>query len=320
MLPSSKYFHNFNHGFRPNRGCHSALEVTITWGITQWFIKADVEKCYDTIDQKRLLSILKESFEDPLMLDTLNKFFTMTIKDMRKCGPDPIKGIGIPQGNPLSPLLANVYLNEFDHFVDSLIKEVNKGTTKELSKATFVLASELSGVKTRKAKSNLRRELYRKKVKEATKAGIPKKPESDQQQGKNVYHRLYYVRYADDFLIAVKGPKWLARDIQKRTQDFLKSNLHFKLKEGNLIHAKDNKVKFLGFDIKVPGRKQRAVVETRKNLSFKKIRNRLTSRKNAMEARFEKAIFKSYEAQKLKLLKALMQGKKDKIACKESIN
>jgi len=40
------------------------------------------------------------------------------------------------------------------------------------------------------------------------------------------------VRYADDYLIAVKGPKSLARDIQKKTQDFLKSNLHFSLKGG----------------------------------------------------------------------------------------
>jgi hypothetical protein len=34
MLPKNKYFHNFNHGFRPNRGCHSALNVSITWGLT----------------------------------------------------------------------------------------------------------------------------------------------------------------------------------------------------------------------------------------------------------------------------------------------
>ena len=86
-------------------------------------------------------------------------------------------------------------------------------------------------------------------MKEAIKAGIQKKPETDEQQGNKIYHRLYYVRYADDYLIAVKGPKWLAKDIQKRTQNFLKSNLHFQLKEKNLIHAKDNKVEFLGFDI-----------------------------------------------------------------------
>lgn len=101
-----------------------------------------------------------------------------------------------------------------------------------------------------------------------------------------------YVRYADDYLIAVTGPKWLAKDVQKRTRNFLKSDLHFNLKEGNLIHAKDNKVEFLGFDIKVLKRNERAVVETRKILSFKKLRNRLTSRKDVMEARFEKAILR----------------------------
>lgn len=325
MLPKQRYFHDFNHGFRPNRGCHSALDITITWGLAPWFIKADVEKCYDTINQKRLLSILKKSFKDQLMLDTLNKFFKMPIKDVNKGGPDPSKGVGVPQGNPLSPLLANVYLNEFDYFIEGLKKEVDKGipknlTTEEWNKAVNVSASELSAAKTQKAKANLKRNLYRQKVKEAKKAGVPKKTETDRQQGKHVYHRLHYVRYADDYLIAVKGPKWLAKDIQKRTQVFLKSNLHFKLKEGNLIHAKDNKVQFLGFDIKVPGRKERAIVETRKILSFKKIRNRLTSRKDVMESRFEKAILRAYEAQKLKFLKALMKGKKDKIARQEAID
>jgi retron-type reverse transcriptase len=315
-LPKNRYFHNSSHGFRPNRGCHSALDVTITWGLAPWFIKADIMKCYDTIDQKRLTSILKESFDDQLFIDTLNKVLKTPVKGVEQGGPDTSKGIGVPQGNPLSPILANIYLNEFDHFMDSLKKEVDKGTpggvTKEWTKATWVTAPELAKAKTRKAKSNLRRELYRKKVKEARKAGIPKTPETDAQQGKNAYHRLYYVRYADDYIIAVKGPKSLAMDIKKRTQNFLKSNLHFQLSEGDLIHCRDNKAQFLGFDIKVPSRKERDVVETRKILSFKKIKNRLTNRKRMMESRFEKAILKSYEAEKLKLLKALMKGKKNK--------
>ena len=147
-------------------------------------------------------------------------------------------------------------------------------------------------------------------MKEAKKAGIPKKSATDKQQGKHVYHRLHYVRYADGYLLVINGSKWLAKEIQKSTQLFLKSNLHFKLKEGNLIHAKNNKVQFLGFNIKVPGRREKAVVETRKILSFKKVRNRLTSRKDVMESRFKKAILKAYEAQKLKFLKAFMKGKK----------
>jgi hypothetical protein len=198
----------------------------------------------------------------------------------------------------------------------NLKKEIDigtpSGTTQEWRQATWVSASELSKAKSRKAKSNLKRELYRQKVKNANKAGIPRNPETDKQQGNRLYHRLHYVRYADDYLIAVKGPKWLAKDIKKKTQNFLKSNLHFQLSEGDLIHCRDNTVRFLGFDIKIPKRNEREVVEVRKILSFKKIRNRLTNRKRMMEARFEKSILKSYEAEKLKLLKAMMKGKKDK--------
>jgi hypothetical protein len=143
----------------------------------------------------------------------------------------------------------------------------------------------------------------------AEKSGIPRKPETNEQQGNKIFNRMYYVRYADDYLIGVKGPKELANSIQKSVQDFLKSNLHFKLKEGELTHGRTNKVSFLGFDIKTPSRNEREIVETRKILSFKKIRNRLVNRKKNMESRFEKSILETYESQKLKALKALMKGK-----------
>lgn len=312
MLPDERYFHNFSHGFRPNRGCHSALDVTITWGLSPWLMKADIKKCYDNIDQKRLISILKESIDDQIMADTLYKFFNMPVKNLDEGGPDTSKGVGVPQGNPLSPLLANVYLNELDYFMDRLKKEVDKGvpgeTTKEWRQATFVKASELSRAKTRKAKSKLRRELYRKKVKLAEKAGIPRRPITDEQAGNKVYHRIYYVRYADDYLIAVKGPKWLAKDIQEKTQNFLKSNLHFSLKGGDLVHGAHNSVRFLGFDIKVPKRNERSVVETRKILSFKKMRNRLLNRKKVMVERYENSLLKIYESEKRKTLKAIVNS------------
>ena len=108
-LHKNRYFHNSSHGFRPNKGCHSALDVTITRGLAPWFIKADIMKCYDTIDQKRLISILKESFDDQIFIDTLNKIFKTQVKGGEQGGPDTSQGIGVPQGNPLSPVLANVY-------------------------------------------------------------------------------------------------------------------------------------------------------------------------------------------------------------------
>lgn len=312
VLPKDKYFLNSSHGFRPNRGCHSAMNVTMTWGLSPWFIKADIRKCYDNIDQKRLISILNESLKSQILVDTLYKLFNAPVIGVEKGGPDTSKGIGIPQGNPLSPILANIYMNEFDHYMETLKKEIDKGKANMVSNewARFIKVSnaEIASAKTKKAKRNLKRELRRKKIKEAVKAGIERTPKTDEQQKGKIYHRLFYVRYADDYLIAIKGPKWLAKNVKNRTEIFLKSNLHFQLKGGDLIHCGDNSVRFLGFDIKVPGRKDRDVVETRKILSFKKLRNRLINRKNVMESRFEAFMLKAYESQKMKTLKSLMKN------------
>ena len=133
-----------------------------------------------------------------------------------------------------------------------------------------------------------------------------------------MYYRLRYIRYANDYLLAVEGPKWLAKGIQKRTQDFLKSNLLFQWKKRNLVHYKHNKVSFLGFEIKVPSRKDKK--ETQKIFSFKKIKNSLTTQKHAMKSYFEKSILNTYEITKLKALKALLKGKKAKVLQKNAIN
>ena len=312
FLPVYRYFSTVSHGFRPGKGCHTALNTITTWGLGKWLIPADICKCFDSIDQKRLVSIINKSIEDQLLIDILYKFFNAPIKGKEKGGPDTSKGIGVPQGNPFSPLLMNIYLNEFDRFILTLKEEIDKGkpssqNTKEWRDATEVRAHELKRAKSRKAKNKLKREIRRSKIKAAKKAGIQQKPESDKDLPNHIYHRIYYVRYADDYLIAFKGPKNIARMIKERSENFLKSNLHFEIKKGKLIHGRDNKATFLGFDIKVPGRRDRAVVETRKILSFKKIKNKISARKNALEARFEKAIMKTYEAQKLKTLKTLLK-------------
>jgi retron-type reverse transcriptase len=315
MLPEDRYFGKSSHGFRPNRGCHTALNIITTWGLGKWLIPGDISRCFDTIDQKRLISILGKSIEDQILIDTFYKFFNVQIKRIEGGGLDTSKGIGVPQGNPFSPLLANIYLNEFDQFLVVLKKEVDKGdvppkNTREWQDATEVQAKELKKARSRKAKNKLKREVRRSKIKAARKAGIQQKLKTDEDLPDKIYRRVYYVRYADNYLIAIKGPKKLAKEVKKKTENFLKSSLHFELKGGDLIHGKDNKASFLGFDIKVPSRKDRAVVKTRKILSFKKIKDRISARKRAIEARFEKAIMKVYESHKLKTLKALMKGEK----------
>ena len=54
-----------SHGFRPQRGCHTALsEVATTWSGTRWFIEADISRCFEEIDRSVLVSILQEKLHD----------------------------------------------------------------------------------------------------------------------------------------------------------------------------------------------------------------------------------------------------------------
>ena len=125
----------------------------------------------------------------------------------------------------------------------------------------------------------------------------------EKQQNNKIHNKLHYVRSANNYIIAIKGSKLLAKDIQKQSQNFLKFNLDFELKEKNFIYTKDNKIELLKFDIKILKEKRKTILKSRKILNLKKIKNRLISRKNTMESRFEKTIFKIYKARKLKFLK-----------------
>ena len=58
-------FSKFSHGFRPNRGCHTALSTIVkTWTGTIWFIEGDIKGCFDNINRDVLVQILREKITD----------------------------------------------------------------------------------------------------------------------------------------------------------------------------------------------------------------------------------------------------------------
>lgn len=101
-------FSESSFGFRPNRGCHTAL-ITIwhTWIGTRWFIEGDISKCFDTLDHTVLMRTLGEKLSD-------NRFLTL-INNMLKAGyledwRYHKTYSGAPQGGVASPILSNIYL------------------------------------------------------------------------------------------------------------------------------------------------------------------------------------------------------------------
>ncbi len=119
-------FRESSHGFRPNRGCHTALHtIKKQWTNVRWFIEGDIKGCFDNLDWKVILGILRRKMKD----DT----FLHLIKGMLEAGyVEDWKYhqtySGTPQGGIVSPILANIVLNELDKFVeDVLIPKYSRG-------------------------------------------------------------------------------------------------------------------------------------------------------------------------------------------------
>lgn len=288
-------FLSSSHGLRTNRSCHTALNELQTWGLCSWFVKLDIKKFFDKTNEKRLLNILRENIEDEHLLSLIQQMLNAKIL-INELGDGAMEGagIGIPQGNPLSPLLANIYLHKFDEFVKTKIKEswnksdpqkYGSAMSKEYYRFTYVKVNELKNAKTQKQKNKLKRELKRQKVKDARVAGIRRQPVTDKSQLKEtgqVYHRVYYVRYADDFIFGIRGPKSLAIQVREECSFFIKSDLRLELKFANLYHAKTDRVKYLGFEVRVPSAKETRVSRLKENIAFSKLRNRIKQRKKIL--------------------------------------
>ncbi len=112
-----KQFSDQSYGFRPNRGCHDALKKCQEYANQgYWYVvDMDLEKFFDTVNQSMLIEILSRTIEDNRVLSLIHKFLNAGIMDR---GMFINSKKGVPQGGPLSPLLANVMLNELDQRLD----------------------------------------------------------------------------------------------------------------------------------------------------------------------------------------------------------
>jgi group II intron reverse transcriptase/maturase len=242
-------FSNLSHGFRPNRGCQSALRAILKkWKGTIWFIEGDISKCFDSIDHEILLEIIRRDIHDGRLVALIDGMLRAGyMEDWRYYDT----ASGTPQGGIISPLLSNIYLNELDSFVEgTLIPMYTTGTERKVNPEYSHYDRLIS---TLRKQENFDREALRKLKQERRKvtSSLPVDPN---------YRRLRYVRYADDFLLGFVGPKEEAEEIRRRLGEFLQQELKLTLSpEKTLItHATDDKAKFLGYELKV--RKQEDLI------------------------------------------------------------
>lgn len=231
-------FSNASHGYRPNRCIQSAIAQIKTWKATTWFIEGDISACFDELDHNVLADILRERIQDERFIRLIRKLLKAGYFDMKH---DTHKSKwGAAQGSTCSPILANIYLDKLDRFMESIIQRDTKGTY-------------------RKQNPEYARKRYQlKKAKEAGDKAKIKKLCKELKQLPSVdildenFRRINYVRYADDFLIGTVSDKAYAKQLKEEIKIFLTDTLHLRLNldKTKISNPRFNTITFLGFNIR----------------------------------------------------------------------
>lgn len=242
-------FAKTSHGFRPKHSCHTALsQVQVCFTGVKWFVEGDIKGFFDNINHEVMIGILAERIKDERFLRLIRKFLKAGyLEDWQYHNTYS----GTPQGGIISPILANIYLDKLDQYMEELKKRFDKGSaravypeTYELEKKRGVLAKKLHNTNSEEEKQVLTekiREIDREKL------TIPYSDPFD-----TSFKRLQYVRYADDFLVGVIGSKEDAIAIKEQVKAFVADTLMLELSdEKTLITHSEKRARFLGYDIYV---------------------------------------------------------------------
>lgn len=232
-------FSTHSHGFRPRRGCHTALaEIHRTFAGTNWFVEGDIKGCFDNIDHKILVNVLARDVHDSRFVGLIAKLLKAGYMEDWKYNKTYS---GTPQGGVISPILSNIFLHQLDQFVETvLLPTYNKGKRRKSNPAYGKFTTRS---RTAYEKGNLEEARYWRQVSRNLPSQDPRDPE---------FRRLRYVRYTDDFILGFIGSKAEAREIRKQVADFLSSiGLELSFEKTKITHARTDKALFLGYEIRI---------------------------------------------------------------------
>ncbi len=213
-------FHPASHGFRPARSVHHAIrtvKLQLQDGGEQsvagrWVIEGDLASYFDTVHHRLLLKGIRKRIADQRFLALLWRFIKAGCvdRDLFRAASE-----GVPQGGVISPLLSNIMLHEFDAWMERnyLSKKVRKDRW-------------------------------------AWNFAILKQRPIAVRENRQWKPAIAYCRYADDFVIVVKGTREHAEAVREACREFLEGELKLTLnmEKTHITHVNDGFV-FLGHRI-----------------------------------------------------------------------
>lgn len=226
-------FLDSSHGFRSQRSCHSAWKhIYQTFKAPSWIIEGDISKCFDSIDHHKLVALIETKVKDKQFIKLIWKSLRAGYFEFKILNSNLI---GTPQGSIISPILANIFLHQLDVFVEDLRGQFNIGrkprVNPDYTKIRYEKKKAAVSGDVPKAK-----ELHNKLM--ATEYTLYEDPD---------YKRLYYVRYADDWMIGVRGSKNDAMVLKEKISQYL-DDIGLTLSENKtkISNMETDHIKFLG--------------------------------------------------------------------------
>jgi group II intron reverse transcriptase/maturase len=173
-----------SHGFRPGRGCHTALgEIIKRWRGVKWFIEGDISQCFDSLDHEVMLSILGEKLHDRRFLRLISNLLKAGYLEDWRLHPTIS---GVPQGGVVSPTLSNIYLDRLDQYVETaVLLAYHRGERRRPHPPYMALLNAAR-------KRRIAGERKGAKVLRQQAQSLPARDPNDPN-----FRRLWYVRYAD---------------------------------------------------------------------------------------------------------------------------
>lgn len=263
---------NRSFGFRPNKSSHDAicaLKQNITAGLFR-AIEGDIQGAYDNVDKNILLQQVGKRIEDSRFIKMLSGRLNYDYTDN---GSRKRPSLGIPQGGIDSPYLFNIYLSDLDEYVNTELvqyleklndkKSIPKNRvakplqarhnfyqrivrrTKNLKTIKKQIKDSMKTTEIKKLRTNFFRSIKEIRLMNHHLRNIPYADPNTRKL------RLFYVRYADDWIILTNTDAQVAEKLKNRIKEFLSEKLKATLSEPKTLIT-DIRLKpahFLGFEI-----------------------------------------------------------------------